>query len=88
MALSCLDDLLDPGEKFFGTPVRSNMKKALRDFGGLVMEKMGMAGIPALMGIDISGSLKMGFPFTSVGGRRGCRPTRFTGFMQASGRRP
>src|SRR5512147_813135 len=47
------------------------MRKTLRDFGGPVMEKMGMAGIPALMGIDISGSLKMGLPFTSLAGAQG-----------------
>jgi hypothetical protein len=71
VALPFLDDLLDVGEKFFGTPVRSNMRKTLRDFGGPVMERMGMAGIPALMGIDISGSLKMGLPFTSLAGGQG-----------------
>jgi hypothetical protein len=71
VALPFLDDLLDLWEKFFGTPVRSNMRKTLRDFGGPVLEKMGMAGIPALMGIDISGSLKMGLPFTSLAGAQG-----------------
>ena len=71
VALPFLDDLLDLWEKFFGTPVRSNMRKTLRDFGGPVMEKMGMAGIPALMGIDISGSLKTGLPFTSLAGGQG-----------------
>jgi hypothetical protein len=29
--------------------------------------KMGMAGIPALMGIDISGSLKIGIPLAGAG---------------------
>ena len=71
VALPFLDDLLDLWEKFFGTPVRSNMRKTLRDFGGPVMESLGMAGIPALMGIDISGSLKMGLPFTSLAGAQG-----------------
>ena len=62
-----LDDILDEWEKFFGTPVRSNMRKSLREAGGPVLEKMGMAGIPALMGIDISGSLKMGIPGIGTG---------------------
>ena len=62
-----LDDLLDEWEKFFGTPVRSNMRKTLREAGGPVLEKMGMAGIPALMGIDISGSLKIGIPLAGSG---------------------
>ena len=38
------------------------MRKTMRQFGGPVLEKMGMAGIPAFMGIDISGSLKTGVP--------------------------
>ncbi|RPJ38114.1 MAG: PLxRFG domain-containing protein, partial [Deltaproteobacteria bacterium] len=66
-AIPFLDDLLDEWEKFFGTPVRSNMRKTLRDAGGPVLEKLGMAGIPALMGIDISGSLKTGIPLIGAG---------------------
>jgi hypothetical protein len=61
-AIPFLDDLLDELEKFFGKPFRSVMRKTLRDAGGPVLERMGMAGIPALMGIDISGSLKTGVP--------------------------
>ena len=66
-AIPFLDDLLDEWEKFFGTPVRSKMRKTLREAGGPVLEKMGMAGIPALMGIDISGSLKIGIPLAGSG---------------------
>jgi hypothetical protein len=66
-AIPFLDDLLDEWEKFFETPVRSNMRKTLRETGGPVLEKMGMAGIPALMGIDISGSLKIGVPLMGSG---------------------
>jgi hypothetical protein len=43
------------------------MRKGLREAGGPVLEKMGMAGIPALMGIDISGSLKTGIPLIGAG---------------------
>jgi len=43
--------LLDLWEKFFGTPVRSSMRRMLRESGGPGLEKMGMAGIPALMGV-------------------------------------
>jgi hypothetical protein len=64
-ALPFLDDLLDLWQKFFGTPVRSSMRKTMREIGGPVMEKMGMTGIPALLGIDISGSLKTQIPFLS-----------------------
>jgi hypothetical protein len=66
-AIPFLDDLLDEWEKFFGTPVRSNMRKTLREAGGPVLEKMGMTGIPALLGIDISGSLKIGIPLGGSG---------------------
>lgn len=66
-AVPFLDDLLDLWEKFFGTPLRSNMRKTLRETGGPVLEKLGMAGIPALMGIDISGSLKIGIPLAGGG---------------------
>jgi N12 class adenine-specific DNA methylase len=66
-ALPFLDDLLDLWEKFFGTPVRSSMRKTLREAGGPVLEKVGMVGIPALMGIDISGSLKTGVPGLGYG---------------------
>lgn len=43
------------------------MRKTLREAGGPVLERMGMAGIPALMGIDISGSLKTGVPLVGAG---------------------
>ena len=66
-AIPFLDDLLDELEKFFGRPFRSEMRKTLRDAGGQVLERMGMAGIPALMGIDISGSLKIGIPLIGSG---------------------
>ena len=65
-ALPFLDDLMDLWEKFFGMPLRSSMRKTMREIGGPVMEKMGMAGVPALIGIDISGSLKTQVPFVGV----------------------
>ncbi|MCX5914200.1 MAG: PLxRFG domain-containing protein, partial [Deltaproteobacteria bacterium] len=65
-AIPFLDDLLDEWEKIFGQPVRREIKRNLSVIGGPALEKMGMMGIPAIVGIDISGSLKMGIPF--VGG--------------------
>ncbi len=62
-ALPLVDDLLDWWERMFGTPVRSSMRKTMRDLGGPVLEKMGMAGIPALIGVNISGSIKTQIPF-------------------------
>jgi hypothetical protein len=58
-----LDDLLDELEKLTGVPFRTNMRKSLRSAGGEVLEKLGMQGIPALLGVDLSGSLRTGVPF-------------------------
>ena len=66
-AIPFLDELLDQLEKFFGKPFRSEMRKAMRDAGGPVLERMGIAGIPALMGIDIAGCLKTGIPLFGAG---------------------
>jgi len=56
---------------FFGFPgglwLLLIVRKTLRDAGGPVLEKMGMAGVPALMGINISGSLKIGIPLIGSG---------------------
>ncbi len=39
------------------------MRLTLRMLGGSVQGKMGMAGIPAPIGINIYGSMKIGIPF-------------------------
>jgi hypothetical protein len=51
------------------------------------MERMGMAGIPALMGIDISGSLKVGVPFTSLAGGQGTPADTVYGVYAGLGRK-
>ena len=43
------------------------MRKTLREAGRPILERLGMAGIPALLGIDISGSLKVGIPLAGSG---------------------
>ncbi len=65
-ALPFLDDLLDLWERLFGTPVRSSIRKTMRAVGGPILEQMGMAGIPAIIGVDISGSLKTQVPFMGM----------------------
>lgn len=62
-ALPFLDDLLDLMEKFFGIPLRSKARATLRAHGGPMMEHLGFAGIPGMIGVDVSGSLKTGIPF-------------------------
>jgi hypothetical protein len=65
-ALPFLDDLLDQWEKFFGQPIRRDIKRNLAAIGGPTLQKMGIMGIPALIGTDLSGSLKMGIPFVGT----------------------
>jgi hypothetical protein len=48
--------------KFLRDAGKANMRKILRQFGGPVLDKMGMAGVPTLIEIDITGPLKMGIP--------------------------
>jgi len=70
-ALPFLDDILDELEKFFGRPFRTEMRNTLRQIGGEPLEQLGVAGIPAMLGqvlpvgVDMSGSLKIGLPSLS-----------------------
>jgi len=64
-----LDDLMDEAEKLFGKPYRQDVKNWMKEVGGTPLEKMGVAGLPAMLGqipgmvgADISGSLKLGLP--------------------------
>jgi hypothetical protein len=66
--LPFLDDLLDEMEKILGIPFRTNMRRALKGLGGEMLEKFGMEGLPALLGVDLSGSLKIGLPKASLKG--------------------
>lgn len=66
--LPFLDDLLDELERLTGTPYRMKMRTLLEETGGDILERMGMQGIPALLGVDISGSIKIGLPsFGDIG---------------------
>lgn len=68
-----LDDLLDEGEKFFGVPYRQQVRQGMRSLGGEALERAGISGIPAMLGqipgmvgVDLSGSLKIGMPFVGT----------------------
>ena len=68
-SLPFLDDLLDEAEKFFGRPYRQEIRNWLTQVGGQPLERAGVAGLPALLGqipgmvgVDISGSLRIGLP--------------------------
>ena len=58
-----LDDLLDELEKLTGTPFRARMRRSLKSAGGEYLARFGMQGLPALLGVDLSGSIRMGIPF-------------------------
>ena len=69
LSLPFLDDLLDELEKFFGVPYRQKIRMTLQEMGGEPLERAGVAGLPALLGqipgmvgVDLSGSLRMGLP--------------------------
>jgi hypothetical protein len=67
-SLPFLDDLLEQLEQMTGTPYRKNMREALKGIGGDLLAKFGMEGLPALIGVDLSGSLKIGLPKLSLKG--------------------
>ncbi len=67
-SLPFLDDLLDELEKLIGIPYRTNMRNALKGIGGEMLAKFGMEGVPALIGVDLSGSLKIGLPKPTLAG--------------------
>jgi len=67
--LPFLDDLLDQLEKFFGIPFRTKIRELTKSIGGEALERASIAGIPALLGqipgmvgVDLSGSIRIGFP--------------------------
>jgi len=60
-----LDDLLDGMESMTGTPYKSNMRKVMSGIGGEYLARFGMEGLPAILGADLTGSLKIGLPTVS-----------------------
>lgn len=64
-AIPFLDDLMEQMEKMTGTPYRSDMRKVLHGIGGEYLARFGMEGLPAILGADLTGSLKIGIPNVS-----------------------
>jgi len=60
-----LDELLDILERLLGYPARKIVKDRLKKHGDWVA-KVGTQGIPALLGVDLSGSIKMEIPFAKT----------------------
>jgi N12 class adenine-specific DNA methylase len=65
VSLPFLDDILDYLERKSGYNFRSEMRQRLRTWGGEYLQRFGMEGLAAVLGVDISGSLKTGVPFLS-----------------------
>lgn len=64
-AIPFLDDLMDGMERLTGTPYKSNMRKVMQGIGGEYLARFGMEGLPAILGADLTGSLKIGVPTVS-----------------------
>ncbi len=58
-AIPFLDDILDWAERHWGTPYRTNIKRAMKNVGGETFANFGVKGLPVIFNGDISGSLKI-----------------------------
>jgi hypothetical protein len=61
-SLPFLDDFLDMWERFTGIPIRKKIQQELRGVGGDILAVIGTQGLPALVGVDLSGSLRIHLP--------------------------
>jgi hypothetical protein len=81
-----VDDILDTYERMTGRPIRSMIRERLRRFGGDRMAWAGMHGLPALLGVDITGSLKIGVPLIGAGGIEETITGAYAGLEQKIGK--
>jgi hypothetical protein len=63
MGLPFFKDLFEFIEKHFGYNFPGSIRKTLNSAGGKTLETFGMNGIPAMLGMNMSGSLAIGVPF-------------------------
>jgi hypothetical protein len=56
-------DIFDLIERWTGYSPTKSARETMRKYGGRTLETMGMHGLPALAGANISGSLAIGIPF-------------------------
>lgn len=68
-SLPFLDGFLDMLERNFGWSIRKEVKKELEDGGGEILATAGIQGLPALLGADIGGSLRIHFPDVTSPGK-------------------
>lgn len=65
LGLPFFKDLFDWWEKEYGESPKLWLRETLNDLGGNTLENLGMNGLPAVLGGNISGSLAIGVPFIS-----------------------
>jgi hypothetical protein len=68
-ALPFLDGFLDMLERITGVSWRKNIKKEIENVGGEILANVGVQGLPALVGADIGGSLRIHFPDVTKPGK-------------------
>jgi N12 class adenine-specific DNA methylase len=61
--LPWIKDIFDLIEKWTGYSPMKSARETMRKYGGRTLETMGMHGLPALAGANISGSMAIGIPF-------------------------
>jgi hypothetical protein len=81
-----VDDILDKYERISGRPVRSMIRERFRRWGGDRLAWAGMHGLPAILGIDITGSLKLGVPLIGAGGIEETIQGAYAGLEQKMGK--
>lgn len=92
MGLPLLKDLFEWAEKQFGYSPATTVRTALRGIGGKTLETFGFSGLPAVLGMNISGSLALGIPgmgetpLDSVYGVYGGMATKIGRAVDAAGR--
>jgi hypothetical protein len=62
LGLPFFKELFDWTEKKFGHSPKLWLRETLNGWGGETLETLGMGGLPALLGVNISGSLAVGVP--------------------------
>jgi len=92
MGLPFFKDFFEWIEKKFGYSPTKYVRNVLRGVGGETLETFGFSGLPAVLGMNISGSLAIGIPFMgetpadTVYGVYGGMATRLKRASEAAGR--
>lgn len=94
MGLPFFKDAFEWFEKHYGYSPTNAVRRALRGMGGDTLEKLGVSGLPSVLGANISGSINIGLPwpigatdpFDSIFGVVGALAKRTGNVAQAIGK--